>query len=220
MKILIISSGRAGSSTLQNALANHLDDSISVFEPTNPIAKNYVKDIKDLHKYTELVDGKKIKNLVEKHLVGGIVNGYYSLLIYNKIGHIDHCKFNFNTSNKFYLNYIKYFDKVILLKRNNIDELAHSWYHSLKTNKFHESYTLKEINDKKFLEKQYTLVKKYNDALTNLSNLTKLPIILYEDLFSGDENYIKSFLKIYDIKVNNFKNFCECLNPKHRYRQL
>jgi hypothetical protein len=219
MKILIISSGRSGSTTLYNALVDNLNNSIGVFEPLNPTSRDYTKNINKLKAYPKLVDKNNFENLIEKHLIFDIVNGHYSRLIYNKVQFLDPLEFNYNIVNKFYIKYIKNYDKVILLKRNNIDELAHSWYYARKNDVYFQPYQFKNIEDKDFLKTQYFLSKQYNSTLTNLNILTKLPIILYEDLFSGDKNYIKYFLKIYNIKVNNFESFCNYFNPKYRYKQ-
>jgi hypothetical protein len=219
MKILIISSGRSGSTALYNALVNNLDNSLGIFEPFNPVSNNFIKNINKLNVYFKLVDKGNIKNLIEKHLIFDVIDGYYSRLVYDKTGLLNPFEFNYNIINKFYIKYMKNFDKVIILKRNNIEELAHSWYYARKNNVFFEPYQSEDIKDKDFLKTQYFLSEKYNSTLINLSISTKLPVISYEDLFSGDKDYIKYFLKIYNIKINDFENFYSHLNPSNRYKQ-
>ena len=220
MKILILSSGRSGSTALYNALSKNLNKSLSIFEPFNPDSKDYITNIKNANKYCKLLDKKvNFNNLIEKHLVFDIFSGYYSYLIYNKPDSLNTSEVNLNLAIKFYTKHIKNFDKVIILIRNNIQEMAESWYQAGQTNKFFSKYNFNSEVNQDLLNQYIQQSILQNQSLLNLSNILKIPFISYENLFSGNPDYIKFFLNLYQIPISNFDNFYSYFDPKNRLRQ-
>ena len=124
------------------------------------------------------------------------------------------------TTNEFLLQYKEKFDKVILLSRKNLFKATESLAYSFQSEDFHKPYEFssKDI-DKKWIKYSKNYIKKAYTQLLKFSSLTKIPITYYEDLYSGDKEFVKNFLKVYNIQVQNFDVMYECLNPKNKYRK-
>lgn len=124
------------------------------------------------------------------------------------------------TTNEFLLQYKEKFDKVILLSRKNLFKATESLAHSFQSEDFHKPYKFssKDI-DKKWIKYSENYIKKAYIQLLKFSSLTKIPITYYEDLYSGNKEFVKNFLKIYNIQIQNFDVMYECLNPKNKYRK-
>lgn len=194
MKILIIAHHRSGSTVLMRSLFHGIKNSIEICEPFKNKNPNTISNhIAFLNNSTN--------NVIEKHLITQPTK-------------------NYNDNILFFKEYMLNFNKVIILLRNNQIETAKSQYYLVKHMaegvSVHSPYTIKENLD---LSQDLTSVKNYHKSLYNLSSITKIPITFYEDLYSGNKEYINYFLKTQDIQINNFNLFCEYLNPKNRYRQ-
>ena len=197
MKILILGHHRSGSTSLYNAFHQSINNCKGVFEPFRGNNKrDYIKS-----------HNKEIKNnssnLVVKSLITDpFLNEYENITFYKK--------------------YIKSFDKVIILLRKDIKSAAESLKHifpflqNQNYNQIHKPY---KYNPSQSIESEYFALTLDHRMINTVSKITKLPILYYEDIFSGNLSYLENMLKIYGIKVNNFKLFCEILNPKNRYRQ-
>jgi len=87
----------------------------------------------------------------------------------------------------FYLEFIKFFDEVILLSRKDLNACAESLSYANHYQNFTEKYKwIKTPN----LNENIKLVKQFNEELEKLSKLTNIKISYYEDLFdseSGDK---------------------------------
>lgn len=203
MKILILSSGRAGSTSLYQGLVKGINNSLGCWEVFVNHPPYYINDKNSLRLHINNINNQsKHKVIIEKNLIFQPYTLYPSYTV------------------NFYKNYIKNFDQVILLIRNNVQDLAESLAYSRHNDKWHFPYTNNFNFSKDFLEKQCNFALHYNYLLKNLAYLTNLPLIKYENLFSGNKEYIKNFLKNYNIKMDNINDLYEALNPKNRYRQI
>jgi hypothetical protein len=93
--------------------------------------------------------------------------------------HINH------KDNSFYLEFIKFFDKVILLSRKNLIECAESLSYANHYNIFSDKYIWHKTPN---LEKNINLIIKYNDYLNELSKLINVNVTYYEDIFDINSN--------------------------------
>jgi hypothetical protein len=83
----------------------------------------------------------------------------------------------------FYLEFIKFFDEVILLSRKDLNACAESLSYANHFQIFTEKY--KWINTPN-LNENIKLVKEFNKELEKLSKLTNIKISYYEDLFDSE----------------------------------
>ena len=202
MKLLILSSGRAGSTSLQKGLCNSIENTKPHFEPFNLKRPDAINSNDKLKKHIININNLSKKSIyIEKNLIHQPNDIYPNSII------------------DFYLNYILYFDKVILLVRKDVNEIANSYSNANLNNNWHYFYKpVKNIPSD--IKKRYLYdAKNFNNLLYTLSDITKIPIIYYENLFSGNKNYIKNFLKLFDIRVDDFDKFYTYLNPKNRYKR-
>ena len=83
----------------------------------------------------------------------------------------------------FYLEFIKFFDEVILLSRKDLKACAESLSYANHFQNFTEKYEW--INTPNF-NKNIKLVNEFNKELEKLSKLTNIKISYYEDLFNTE----------------------------------
>ena len=97
----------------------------------------------------------------------------------------------------FYLEFVKFFDEVILLSRKDLMECAESLSYANHFQRFTEKYKwIKTPN----LNENIKLVKQFNEELEKLSKLTNIKISYYEDLFNSES---EDKLRKNDIKREN-----------------
>jgi hypothetical protein len=80
----------------------------------------------------------------------------------------------------FYLEFIKFFDKVVLLSRRDLSACAESLAYANYFKNFTEKY---EWISTPNLNENVKLVKEFNEKLEKLSKLINTKILYYEDLF-------------------------------------
>jgi len=97
----------------------------------------------------------------------------------------------------FYLDFIKFFDEVILLSRKDLKALAESLSYANYFQNFTEKYDW--INTPN-LDENIKLVKEFNKELEKLSKLINIKILYYEDLFNTES---ADKLRKNDIKRKN-----------------
>jgi hypothetical protein len=97
----------------------------------------------------------------------------------------------------FYLEFIKYFDEVILLSRKDLMACAESLSYANHFQNFTEKY---EWITTPNLNQNIKLVKEFNKELENLSKLININILYYEDLFNSES---EDKLRKNDIKRKN-----------------
>ena len=97
----------------------------------------------------------------------------------------------------FYLEFIKFFDKVILLCRKDLNACAESLSYANHYQNFTEKYEwIKTPN----LNNNIKLVNEFNKELEKLSKLINIDILYYEDLFNLES---EDKLRKNDIKRKN-----------------
>jgi hypothetical protein len=97
----------------------------------------------------------------------------------------------------FYLDFVKFFDEVILLSRKDLNACAESLSYTNYFQNFTEKYDW--INTPN-LNENIKLVKEFNEDLEKLSKLININILYYEDLFNLES---KDKLRKNDIKRKN-----------------
>jgi hypothetical protein len=97
----------------------------------------------------------------------------------------------------FYLDFVKFFDEVILLSRKDLNACAESLSYANYFQNFTEKYDW--INTPN-LNENIKLVKEFNEDLEKLSKLININILYYEDLFNLES---KDKLRKNDIKRKN-----------------
>jgi len=203
MKILILSSGRAGSTSLYKGLKNSINASKGYFEVFAPSYPTYIPDSGSLKKHIKKLNKTHSNRVViEKNLV------FQPTPLFP------------DNSIKFYCEYLNNFNKVILLVREDVNEIGKSFAYARLNETWHKKYTLNNKLPLDLVNDQINLAKQYNNIIFQIAEQTKIPITYYKNLFSGNQNYINDFLKVYDIKVDNIDILYKALNPSNRYRQL
>ena len=173
MKIQILSSGRSGSTSLLTGIVKSMSNSKLIFEPFNPILDWYVDPSQNLLQHiNELNNLNQDYNIIEKNLI------FFPKDLFPK------------SIVSFYLDYIQNFDKVILLLRKNINQVAESFFYARHTNKWHEKYFPTEKILKNVDKEGLNEAKTYNNLLLEISKKSKNKIYYYEDLFSGNLSLI------------------------------
>lgn len=159
MKILIIATPRTGSSELASRLARYLQLTVR-YEPFNT-----GKTIHPLEPH-DVQDKVVIKCIIDQVPPS----------------------FGKNDPISFYLEYMKKFDKVILLRRSNVIKQIESWNwfsgHAL-TSTQNKPYVYSRQPDYEGHEKY---ILRLNSELDHLSKITKIPITYYEKLFQPDQD--------------------------------
>ena len=115
---------------------------------------------------------------------------------------------------KFYSDFVKHYDNVIILSRKNRKAIAESWGLAERTNNWNFSYYLEENHN---LDIDLTPVDYYCNKLEELSEKLQIPITWYEDLYSGDLKLIQKSIDKWDLNITAEQLF-KYVNPKLRYR--
>jgi hypothetical protein len=200
MKVQIFGPPRSGTTSLYEALRDNINYTMGLFEPLNP-GMYYEINEKNKINHLNIINNCKI-NIIEKNVITEnplhISNTQYQKIL------------------TFYKLYFNSFDKLIFLVRKNIEESAKSLAIAKTSQNWFQPY--KDINI------DYTsllpLIKSFNQMMEDLSQHYDIPLIYYEDLYSGDLNYIDSFLKYYNIKPHNLHGFYTKLDPKNRLKHF
>lgn len=214
MKIFILSCGRSGSSSLQNALEGGNLKYKALYEPfrepimtSNGKTKDFYVDPDDTTAMDEFL---KFKESVSKS----------ETIIEKSLAH-DPLKYFPNKSVDFFMKYFENFDKIILLLRRDLNACAESFAFAEKTGHWHGYYKInsKEI-DKNILENAFDLVKKSNRIINELSTKMKIPIFYYEDIFFNKQKAFDVLdycsLKLSDDHLEVFNLFTD---SKLKYRK-
>ena len=220
MKILIVSSGRSGSSNLFKGFYKSLNSCKGYYEPGNPDCSTWYNNAEQKidfqsqnlitkilsHQWLPINEEFQYNNVFEEFYNNSFFS-FSNLYLPQKL-------------NKFYNIFFPHFDNVILLTRKNEINTAKSWAHVFQNKLIgedaHKSYL--PTPSSSYLE-YIPLVRNYNDLIYNISINYNIPITYYEDIFTEDKNKIQNFLDLNGIKLDNPTNFYKILNPKNRYKQ-
>lgn len=195
MKIIIITTGRTGSTNLLNSLINQTN----FLGLDEPFIKN---DLKNKNKKIELIN--KNKNIIVKHIISHNINidniflekfdSKVILLRKNIKKHVESIIFSK------YQDYL-YDNNKILKKRH------------------HLKYNFSEVPSdfvQKFEKELTEWTIKNNEVLLNLSQIYNIPIIYYEDIYSENiENNYRNLKKVFPFITLDIKKY---FNPKKKYR--
>lgn len=197
MKVLIIAHMRSGSTNLTQSLSKILDVK-SFIDPFNRAMYN-VGGIFDANRDILPDEGDVINiDCVVKTMPGQI-------------------PYTNSTPLEFYKKYYKLFDKTIILKRKNKQDVLESAAAANQTGLWHIEW--KYTNDIIITDGLRELVDFENNHIDILSHELQLPITYYEDIYSGDKTtFDKSMNNIGLIDYSN-ELFKYC-NPKKRYRKF
>jgi hypothetical protein len=184
MKICIISSGRAGSTSLYNAFKEHLNgDFYVITEPFNEDIERVIPIERDQFNHIKKFENVLIKTLVFQTPPNVEINEYYEWL--------------FN-----------YFDHVILLDRKDKKLQAESYAYLRHTNESDWHYKKKRYNmskvPKQFLDEVYDGVIRLENKLNEISLKYNHKIYFYEDIFiKKDQEIIDEIFKSVQIEKKN-----------------
>tara|TARA_B110000977_G_C10925121_1_gene434740 strand:+ start:64 stop:672 length:609 start_codon:yes stop_codon:yes gene_type:complete len=116
------------------------------------------------------------------------------------------------------------FDKIILLGRKNIDDLTVSFAYQMEEdekkkrtrNSWHTPYTvdIKNLDIPRWKPE----VKKWCTLLQDISIHLNTNITWYEDLYSGNTQYVDKFIKNLEVDLNK-KTFYKWVNPDKKLRR-
>lgn len=115
---------------------------------------------------------------------------------------------------RFYSDFVKHYDNVIILGRKNRKELAESWHRAALTGNWHWSYYLEENHS---LEVDYPKHSYCCDKLEELSEKLQIPITWYEDLYSGNLDLIQKCIDQWGLNITAEQLF-KYVDPKFKYR--
>jgi len=201
MKIQIFGPPRSGTTSLYEALRDNINYTMGLFEPLNPGMCYKINKKKKKINHLNIINNCKI-NIIEKNVITEnplhISDTQYQKIL---------------TSYKLYFNS---FDKLIFLVRKNVEESAKSLAIAKAFQNWHQPYKDVNIDYTSLLP----LIKSFNQIMEDLSEHYNIPLIYYENLYSGNLNYINSFLKYYNIKLHNPQGFYTKLNPKNRLKHF
>jgi hypothetical protein len=208
MKLLILASPRSGSTTLTSLIKEHLKEkNYKVFyDPFN--SKFYDTYKIEGHDFTDYKPLKKYNNLLVKSII--LVNyiEYPTNIFLNEDKYIEWC--------------LSFFDKIIVLDRENKKEQAESFVISETT------YRLKGIGwhipkiyntdtmDMGFYNNMFNLLTKTKEKLFDISIKYNLPYFLYENLYcENNKNELDRLFKYFELNPN-IEYINEYINNKNR----
>ena len=123
-------------------------------------------------------------------------------------------------TNDFYIDYVKNFDVVILLFRNNAKETIESLASMWKLNNYNRWHDAWRIDSNLIIpEIVFDSILKQQQQIKELSIRMELPITYYEDLYSGDINKFTKTLETIKL-THHIEELFPHFNPKNRLRQF
>lgn len=190
MKILIISTARSGSTTLTTMFGDILDCT-TYYEPF---------DFSSPFALTQILPTTLPTNCVVKTMSDQKPKNVIDIL-------------------DFYTEYVKRYNKVILLSRKDKQLVYESMLHRLtyfSNGNWHTPYVYQELPENKEVRDK---VETQHNLIESLSNILNIPITWYEDLYSGKGELVESVINKWKIDSVNYENTDEYLNPKNKYRK-
>lgn len=109
-----------------------------------------------------------------------------------------------------------YFDKVILLTRKDINEMALSYAMAYERSLWHSEYVVRKTDN---LDLNIPMHTKFRNMLYEIAKKLDLPITWYEELYSGDKVKFTNEVSKWNLDIN-IDSFFNYFNPKNRYRKF
>ena len=131
---------------------------------------------------------------------------------------IDQVPSNVDSNINFYAEFIKNFDKVILISRKDLKSAAESYAYNLKHSSV-RGWENRYYYNNEGLDVEHWL-NWYNILHSDLETLSKIinkDIDWYEDIFSGNLTKVKNFLLKHNLEINT-SEFLNYVDPNNRYR--
>lgn len=117
---------------------------------------------------------------------------------------------------EFYKDIAKYFDKIIILTRRNLLDMAISFEKAKEIGHWHTEYTIDDPN-------KYDLSLDYHqwcqELTLKVAKSLDNPVTWYEELYSGDANLFNKEVDKWDIKLDRDLLFTY-FNPENRLRKF
>ena len=218
MKILILASGKCGSSALLSALA----EAYSIEPVSEPFNYNLQKEV--LRKLNNEGAIYYEYSTRTPHINFDSTNPRNDIVVkcipaYGQFpGWKDFLPLKVNKANmtKFFVDLCKKFDKVIILSRENKAKQLVSVIHAHKFNTWGGSYKTKRFSLEESDIDQIEDFFNIEDILTKISKHLNIEILLYEKLFNEDKSISsKEYSKIGE---NSFDYLFEkYFHPKHKF---
>ena len=209
MRVLIIATGRTGSTNLMFGLAEGLGCNY-IAEPWNLDLAHRVKPENHEIDYNNLPEDVVVKVIVNvKQYLGFYM--YWTTCPYDCSGldWLDN-----DSEAVFWYRFAQKFDKVIILDRYDTHAKVVSAVHAQHYNNWHEEYKYNEKLLPSSLKELYIKEEVSTELLKLLSRKLEVDITYYEEIFNNKQQESYFGLPIDSEKL--FENF---LKNKHRYKQ-
>ena len=200
MKVLIIGIPRSGTTSLLNSFENQ--GYVKISEPYN---YNIKKSIKYDNPPKEVLEQDNI-------------------IVKSNVTHIPYkWKHDWYT---FIIEFVKYFDKVILLDRLQFEEhlmsIMHLHYRIFKGKSVMQKWSLNDI-DSNFIAGYLAaegdkILKRDKEQLKTISEELNIPITYYEDLYSEDRIKVFELINKWDLNIDPFE-VLDYLDPSKKLKQ-
>lgn len=203
-KVLIIGTGRSGTSTLLRTLSTLLRLK-KCGEPWNRVIQGG-KDIPE-------------KDVISNYGIVKTLIGHMPLSYDAGKNREKNREEYWNNCVNFYRTFVLNYDKVILLSRKQRKDIALSVAHqSLRPKKYQEWHKPYFALPESKLTLNMGHINRICDSIEKLSKLINVPITWYEDLYSGDHNKILESIEKWNIDIS-VEEIYKFVDPKNRYRK-
>lgn len=199
MNIQILGGPRSGTTSFYEGLRDSFNYTTGIFEPISLTCNYqlYAKSDKEITKHISRIKNSNM-NVVEKNV-----------MVYFDEDQADEIF-------EFYLKYLKNFDKIILIIREDIEDQAKSYKIASTTNNWHFPYEDVDIDYKD----KIPIIQRQNDILERLSKNLKVPLLKYEMLYSDNLNYLYSLANMYSLNFDDAAAFYSKFSTERRHRKF
>lgn len=199
MNIQILGSPRSGTTSFYEGLRDSINYTVGIFEPIS-LHLNYRLFSKSDEEITNHISRIKNSNMnvVEKNVIVPFIE--------------KEAEERF----EFYLKYLKNFDKVILITREDIEDHAKSYKTAITTDNWHFPYQDVDID----YEDKIPVLQRMDDLLQRLSKNLKVPLLKYEMLYSDNIDYLREVAFMYNFNFDDSAAFYTKFSTDRRHRKF